>query len=187
MHVELISAPLNPSVREARFLKLIPAPRGLFCKWIAKISLRSLSSGSGISTISSKRPGLEWRDQADLSGWSRPDQNPFQLFHPIQFREELARDALGHMRIRRTGAAGGHESVNLVEEDNAGCSLARFAKYLAHALLRFPHIFRKQFRPFDRDEIHLRFAGHRFGEEGFSAAWGTQSRIPLGAYGSPPG
>ena len=83
------------------------------------------------------------------------------------------------MRIRSAGATTGHQSVDLVEKDDAGRSLARFAKYLTHASLGFPHIFRKQFRPFDRDEIHITFAGHRFGEKGFSASWGTRKQNSL--------
>jgi hypothetical protein len=65
------------------------------------------------------------------------------------------------------------DSVDLVEEDDAGTGCSSPLEDLAYGSLALAHVHVEQFGSFDGNEVVAAFRGEGFGRERLGAAWGT--------------
>ena len=84
----------------------------------------------------------------------------------------------------REGAAGPAQRVELVDEDDGGCRLARLLEQIAHARRSDAYEHLDELGARDREERHAGLAGHGLGEHGLARAGRAHQQDALGDPGA---
>src|SRR5207244_8221765 len=85
--------------------------------------------------------------------------------HPVQLRPQLAYDPLGHHAVT-SHSSGWRQSVDFVEEDDAGRRLPRASEDLPYSPLRLTDPLAQQFGTPDADEVGLALSRDGLREKG---------------------
>src|SRR3546814_249689 len=108
------------------------------------------------------------------------DHDGLQLFQAVHLRQNRVDDAFGDVGFAQAAAAGGDEAVERVDEDDGGRELAGPGEQAGDMLLAFAIPFRQEVRGFGGDEVRLRRARRRLGEQGLAGAGRAVEEEALG-------
>ena len=111
----------------------------------------------------------------------RPDHyHRLQFFQPVHFGKDRIDHAAGDLWLALPAAASRHETVDLVDEYNAGRHGTRTLEHLGDLLLAFAVPFGQKVARLHRYEVRFGFLCHGFGKQGLARARRTVEQETLG-------
>merc|ERR1719231_2021919 len=159
--ISVMSAPEKPFVCLASVSRSRSSARGDLRRFALKMFRRDPSSGRGMYSSWSRRPGRRSAESMMSGRFVAPMMNTvFFAFMPSI--------SVSIWFSTRSAALPG-DRVDLVEEEHAGRRLARLVEDLAHVRLGLAEPHREQLRTLDADEVRLALVRNRLGEERLAA------------------
>ena len=150
--------------------------------WTRRICSRPSLSGLSTRTWRSKRPGLQERRVEDLRPVRRGhEDHPHFRVEAVHLDQELIQRLLPFV-VTAHGAetAGLSQSVELVDEDDAGGLLLGLDEEVADAGRPETHKHLDEFRSGEAEEGDAAFAGDGLGQEGLAGPRRSHEENPFG-------
>ena len=112
------------------------------------------------------------------------DDDPGVALEAVHFRQELVEGLLSFVIAANLAVTLLADSVNLVNEDNAGCLLLGLLEQVAHLGSAQAHEHLHELRAGHGEERHISFTCHRLSQEGLACAGRSHQQETLGHGGA---
>ena len=127
----------------------------------ARMAARSRRFGSGISTWRSNRPGRSNAGSSVSGRFVAASTTTLAVgFEAVHLREHLVQGLLAFVVRDVAGAPALADGIDLVDEDDRGCRLARRREEISHPRRADADEQLDEAGPGQREERHVRFAGN---------------------------